>query len=237
MQIHRRHKHARLGRSGGRVTLLIMTMLIAGLAAQAALAASPHFLKASAARSGENLVVSWKEAGLGDNLNIDYLASATATRVDSCVNGGGQIPSDAKKTTTQSPVTSGGTFSVKNGSVTGSLTVSPPATTLDCPGGQTATLISLSYSDVSISDVTNGITQDIPGHVLSERNRSRGRPRAAPCFVSTWIAGSPSASTRWPVTRLTPPTSPRAMRLRDCRSRSARGCAHRVGSTTSSGRR
>jgi hypothetical protein len=163
MQLQRSHKHARPGRSGGRATLLIMTMLIFGLAAQAALAASPHFLKASAVRSGDNLVVSWKEAGLGDNLNINYVASATATRVDSCVTGGGQIPNDAKKTTTQSPVTSGGTFSVKNGSVTGSLTVSPPATTLSCPPGQTATLISLVYTNVSITDATNGITEPIPG--------------------------------------------------------------------------
>jgi outer membrane usher protein FimD/PapC len=139
---------------------VFMTLL---MGSTAAMAASPHFLKASAARSGDNLVVSWKEAGLGDNLNIDYVASATATRVDSCVTGGGQIPNDAKKTTTQAPVTSGGTFSVKNGSVTGSLTVMPPATTLSCPPGQTATLISLSYTDVRITDTTNGIFRDIPG--------------------------------------------------------------------------
>ena len=139
---------------------VFMTLL---MGSTAAMAASPHFLKASAARSGDNLVVSWKEAGLGDNLNIDYVASATATRVDSCVNNGGQIPSDPKKTTTQSPVTSGGTFSVKNGSITGSLTVSPPATTLSCPRGQTATLISLSYTNVRITDTTNAIFRDISG--------------------------------------------------------------------------
>jgi hypothetical protein len=129
----------------------------------AAMAANPHFLKASAARSGDNLVVSWKEAGLGDNLNIDYVASATATRVDSCVNNGGQIPNDPKKTTTVADVNSAGTFSVKNGSVTASLTISPPATTLSCPNGQTATLISLSYTNVRITDSWLGIFRDIPG--------------------------------------------------------------------------
>ena len=56
-----------------------------------------------------------------------------------------------------------GTFSVKNGSVNGSLTLTPPATTLTCPKGQVATLISLSYTDVSITDVTTGITESIPG--------------------------------------------------------------------------
>jgi outer membrane usher protein FimD/PapC len=153
----RSHKHAR------RVTLLLATLAILVLTAQAAFAASPHFISASAARSGDNLVVKWKEAGLGDNLNIDYSATATATRVDSCVNNGGKVPSDPKKTTTQAQVSANGTFSVKNGSVNGSLTLSPPATTLTCPSGQTATLISLSYTDVSITDLTNGINEPIPG--------------------------------------------------------------------------
>ena len=122
----------------------------------------------SAARSGNNLV-SWNEAGLGDNLNIDYTASATATRVDSCVNNGQNIPADPKKTTTQSPVTASGDFAVKNGQVTASLTIFPPATTLSCPKGKTATLISLSYTNVRIDDDTNGIFRDIPGTFLGPK--------------------------------------------------------------------
>ena len=153
----RSHKHAR------RVTLLVATLAFLVLTAQAAMAVSPHFISASAARSGDNLVVQWKEAGLGDNLNIDYSATATATRVDSCVNGGNNVPADPKKTTTQAQVSAQGTFSVKNGSVNGSLTLTPPATTLTCPKGQKATLISLSYTGVSITDLTNGITEPIPG--------------------------------------------------------------------------
>jgi hypothetical protein len=137
-------------------------VLAVALTATAAFAASPHFISASAARSGDNLVVKWKEAGLGDNLNIDYEASATATREDSCVNGGNKVPSDPKKTTTVAQTNAAGTFSVKNGSVNGSLTLTPPTTTLTCPPGQKATLISLSYSDVSITDLTNGITEPIP---------------------------------------------------------------------------
>jgi hypothetical protein len=144
--------------------MLAAGVIIATVAfAAPAMATSPHFIKADAARSGLNLVVTWKEAGLGDNLNIDYSANATATRVDSCVNGGNNVPSDPKKTTTVAQVSAEGTFSVKNGSVNGSLTLRPPATTLSCPPGQKATLFSLVYTNVSITDVTNGITEDIPG--------------------------------------------------------------------------
>jgi hypothetical protein len=41
--LQRSHKHARPGRSGGRVTLLFAALLVFGLTATAATAASPHF--------------------------------------------------------------------------------------------------------------------------------------------------------------------------------------------------
>ena len=64
-------------------TLLIVTFLTAPVA----LAANPHFIRASASldHSG-NLVVSWKEAGLGDNQMIHYLASADSSGFYACIN-------------------------------------------------------------------------------------------------------------------------------------------------------
>jgi hypothetical protein len=108
-------RNQRTERRNMRRAILILgaVMVTAALAATPATATSPHFINASAARSGENLVVSWKESGLGDNLNIDYSATATASRVDSCVNGGNKVPSDPKKTTTVAQVSAEGTFSVK----------------------------------------------------------------------------------------------------------------------------
>jgi outer membrane usher protein FimD/PapC len=148
----------------GLFVLLSAVVIATAAFAAPAMATSPHFINASAARAGDNLVVSFKEAGLGTNQLITYQADASATRVDSCVNGGGKVPSDAKKTTTQADVSATGTFnSGKNGSVTGSLTITPPATTLSCPSGQTATLISLTYTNVSITDTTNDVTEPIPG--------------------------------------------------------------------------
>jgi len=145
-------------------SLAVLAILALGLFAQAAIAANPHFLRASARLAGDNLAVSFKEAGLGNNQSIDYVASADFSRTDSCVNGGKKVPSDPKKTDTSGVVEASGTFSSgKNGSISQTLTLVPLGTTLECPPGQQETLISLTYFNVSITDVTNDVTEAIPG--------------------------------------------------------------------------
>lgn len=127
-------------------------------------AASPHFIRADASLQGTNLVVSFKEAGLGDNQNISYVASANATAEYACQNGGGNFPSDPKKQLVQGPVSASGTFSSgKNGQINASLTLSLPPSTLDCPPGQRVVLLSFSYSNVTITDTTNGVSASISG--------------------------------------------------------------------------
>jgi hypothetical protein len=136
------------------------------LAVPVALAVNPHFVKASAQLSGTNLVVSWKEAGLGDNQLISYTANADSTVTYVCVNRGGANPSASNKTTVSGPVSASGTFSSdKNGNITASLTLSPPAVPADfsCPKGQSLQIAQVSYTNVSITDNTNGITEPIPG--------------------------------------------------------------------------
>jgi hypothetical protein len=57
-----------------------------------------------------------------------------------------------------------GTFnSGKNGNVTASLTVSPPPSDISCPPGQSLQLAQVSYTNVAITDTTNGVTEPIPG--------------------------------------------------------------------------
>ena len=127
---------------------------------------SPHFISASAGLSGTNLVVSFKEAGLGTNQLIDYTANADASATYVCVNKGGANPSTSNKTSVQGPVARSGTFgSGKNGNVTASLTLGPPAppTTFSCPKGQTQQTAEVSYTNVSVTDTTNGITEPIAG--------------------------------------------------------------------------
>ncbi len=130
-------------------------------------AQSPHFISASASgpNSSGNLVVSFKEAGLGNNVLITYAATADATATYACINGGGKHPKASNKETVSGPVSATGTFSSgKNGTISQSLTLSPPsAGSFSCPSGQTLVLAFVSYTNVAITDTTNGITEPIPG--------------------------------------------------------------------------
>jgi hypothetical protein len=147
-----------------------MLFIVAALCAAAALAVpafadAPHFVRASASLNANGtLTVSFKEAGLGDNQLINYTASADATATYVCVNRGGANPSASNKTTVAGPVSASGTFSSgKNGTVSASLTLSPPPSDISCPSGQSLQLASVSYTNVAITDTTNGVTEPIGG--------------------------------------------------------------------------
>jgi hypothetical protein len=144
-----------------KVAFVLSGLLIAtGLA----LAASPHFINSTAVLDAEgNLVVSWKEAGLGNNQNVTYTASADADATYQCVNNGGRCPRAANKQEVTGTVSATGTFSSgQNGQITASLIVNPPGGTLVCPGNQHVELGAVSYSNVTLSDDTNNVTATIP---------------------------------------------------------------------------
>jgi hypothetical protein len=145
--------------------LFCAPLLLIVSVASPAHAVSPHFVQASASLSGTNLVVSFKEAGLGTNQLITYVATADATATYVCVNRGGANPSASNKTTVSGPVSATGTFSSgKNGQVTASLTLNPPsAGSFSCPSGQSSAIAQVSYTNVAITDSTNGVTASIPG--------------------------------------------------------------------------
>jgi hypothetical protein len=144
-------------------------MLLLAFAASAALAQNEHFIRASGSLNNNGtLTVSFKEAGLGTNQNITYVLSADATATYVCVNRGGANPSAQNKTTVAGPVSSTGTFnSGKNGSVTASLTVSPPPSDISCPRGQSLELASVSYTNVVLTDTTNNVSINIGGTFTS----------------------------------------------------------------------
>lgn len=128
-----------------------------------------HFIKnaTTAALSGQNLVVNFKETGLASGATETITTSATATTTYECVNGGGKNPSASNKTTTQSPVSTSGTFTAdQNGNLIGSQTLTPPSASslgFSCPNGQTVTFVSVTYSGVRVTDSTSNASISIPG--------------------------------------------------------------------------
>lgn len=129
-------------------------LALSGFTAINARAQSPHFLScgASGVNSDGSLNASFRIAGLGSNQSITVTATAHADAVYACRNKGQNCPNAANKVSVQGDVSASGEFkSGKNGSVRGSLTVDPPDTTLNCPGGQKLELVSVSYTNVTVS--------------------------------------------------------------------------------------
>jgi hypothetical protein len=151
-----------------RITIAILAVLfVAGFTASAALADSPHFIKASASVDGAgNLVCTFKEAGLGTTVSTEAVTcSADASAVYACINGGGNHPKAANKETVNGPVSGGGNFPVRNGQTTGSITVAPPsAGSFSCPNGQDLVLASVCYSNITLAG-SAGDTADVPGTI------------------------------------------------------------------------
>jgi hypothetical protein len=139
---------------------LVMSLALMAMMATAAFAQNEHFIRASGSLNNDgSLTVSFKEAGLGTNQNIDYALTADATATYVCVNRGGANPSAQNKTTVAGPVIATGTFnSGKNGQVTASLTVSPPPSDISCPPGQSLELASVTYTNVVLTDTTNNVS-------------------------------------------------------------------------------
>jgi hypothetical protein len=150
-----------------KLSILTLSMVaLVGFMATTVRAQSPHFLNCSA--SGVNLDgslnVCFKIAGLGNNQTLTVTASAHADAVYGCLNRGQQCPDAANKVEVQSDVSATGTFtSGRNGQITACLTVEPPPTELTCPNGQRLVLVSVSYTNVSVSAPGAGSCETSPG--------------------------------------------------------------------------
>jgi hypothetical protein len=120
-----------------------------------AVAAKFHSATGSVANSGA-LVVSFDERGLG-NENISYTLTADATALYACINGGGKHPQAANKESFEDQVSGGGSFEPKNGRVVADLSAGPLlAPQFQCPNGQRRVLAAVTYTNIVLTDITNG---------------------------------------------------------------------------------
>jgi hypothetical protein len=143
--------------------VLATVALVATLAfAAAASAGAPKFHSATSSVNNDGaLVVSFDERGLG-NENIDYTLTADATALYACINGGGKHPQAANKESFEGQVSGGGSFEPKNGRVVASLTAGPlQAPQFTCPSGQRRVLAAVTYTNIVLTDTTNGVSTSV----------------------------------------------------------------------------
>ena len=133
--------------------LLVLAFAVAVLAiAPVALADSPHYVRGpTASVEGNSLTVSWKAAGLGNTVeSVDFSLTGTTTVTSQCFTRSGNPVNGVPKRETNN-VNVQGTFPVRNGSVTGSLTVSP-LSTLTCTGNQQVRILNVDFDLVLNGD-------------------------------------------------------------------------------------
>jgi hypothetical protein len=145
------------------LVLAVLAVIATALVAATALAA-PHFHSAgSSVGSDGSLVVSFDERGLGGT-DVSYLLEGDSTASWGCFNRGGKNPAASNKRTSSSPFSSTDSFAVRNGRVVADITSDPPAVPSDfsCPSGQTLRLMSVSYTGITLTDTTNGVSTSVP---------------------------------------------------------------------------
>jgi phage tail sheath gpL-like len=127
--------------------LAALALATAAVAVPLAWAGSPHFVKVTATRTDNSLIVEGKEAGLGNETQVHIVVTATAE----CINPGGHHP----KAENKESVSAEGDFPVQNGKADFSLTLtasfqpecSPPMT--------------VRFSNVVVTDTTHGVSKSL----------------------------------------------------------------------------
>jgi hypothetical protein len=128
---------------------------------------NPHYISSATdafLAPSPTLAVHFKIAGVGSGVTVYVTAVAQAHRTDSCVNGGENVPSDRKKTSTVTPVAfSAPVTATAGGNVEATFYLPFPASTLNCPGGQTSTLFQGYWDNAGSYVASPSISISIPG--------------------------------------------------------------------------
>lgn len=129
--------------------------------------ANPHFIGSatSSVNDAGALVVDFKEAGLGNNQNIDYVVTGDAAVDCVSVNNGGKVVQGQPWTASDTTLATGTFSSDKNGNITATLISDAPSREelgIKTPKGngwtQTCTV---SYTDLVLTDTTNDVSIDL----------------------------------------------------------------------------
>ena len=150
----------------GVVAVLMMAMMLSPAYA----GGSPHFIKNATdvyIHMMGCLHSDFKEAGLPSGAVETITLKGTAAVTFWSINGGGNHPQAANKETYVIEVRESGQFTAdKNGNIVGFVCIPPPTAEevgFEVPKGQTAVMVSIVYTNVTILDETSGASMSFPG--------------------------------------------------------------------------
>jgi hypothetical protein len=146
------------------VAVVGLFALVLASPAGAATSGAHFFNVSSSITDSGGLLVSYDEAGVG-NATVNYTINTTAQAVYACINGGGNHPKAANKETVSGDLAASFSRDPKNGRVTGATSpVLGPLSqgSFTCPSGQQLVLASVSYTNTTLTDTTNGVSTPVP---------------------------------------------------------------------------
>lgn len=132
------------------IGIFLALLIVLTLAVPTVFAGSPHFVgKISIERVGDNLTVSGKEAGLGNETQVHIVVTGDAQ----CINPGGNHPKAGNKESFSAE----GDFPVQNGKANFELTLTATFQP-DC-----SPPMSVVWTNVVVSDTEHGVSETFPG--------------------------------------------------------------------------
>jgi hypothetical protein len=163
-QVRGAARRARGLRRGAVVALLLGCVPVLG--PQPAAAAGPRFVSLSAVIGAEpgSLDLPFVEAGLPAGATVAGRAQADATVTYGCGGVGGWMDGQSSEVVS-APVTRTGWFVPgSDGSVRAVLDLRAPGSGgFTCPPGEQVVLTSVSYTNVAVTDLTNGVGRSLSG--------------------------------------------------------------------------
>jgi hypothetical protein len=137
--------------------------------------ANAHFVSGLTASSVDPttgvLTVNFHEAGLGNNVQVVETLTGEAHAVYQWFNHGGQVPKGEPFFVNETFSVTGTFTSDKNGQITGTFTVSPPGVDAFFATNHAANwvpMLTISYTNVGVTDVTNGVSTFDEGFDLDQ---------------------------------------------------------------------
>ena len=140
----------------------VLAVSLLMLSASLVYGANPKFKALSAQLGSPQLIVSGTEVGLGSSATVVYVASADVSASAACINGGGGTPSASNKNFSGELESTATNQADSNGKITTELVISAFPDDF-CPPGQATAVATATFTNVTLTDTTNGVVGSITG--------------------------------------------------------------------------